>query len=44
MVLLKTRGDRKFDANERWKVGGIIVSCGVAVVSLVLSLLTRMGQ
>lgn len=30
--------------NERWKVGGIIVSCGIAVVSLVLSILTRFGR
>ena len=42
--LIENMRDRKFDANERWKVGGIIVSCGVAVLSLILSVLTRMGQ
>ena len=42
--LIENTRDRKFDANERWKVGGIIVSCGVAVLSLILSVLTRMGQ
>ena len=36
--------ERKADVSERWKIGGIIVSCGVAVVSLILSILTRMGQ
>ena len=36
--------DQKADTNERWKVGGIIVSCGIAVVSLVLSILTRFGK
>ena len=36
--------ERKADISERWKVGGIIISCGVAVVSLILSILTRMGQ
>jgi len=42
--LVENMRDRKFDANERWKIGGIIVSCGVALVSLILSILTRMGQ
>ncbi|MYC75342.1 hypothetical protein F4X10_06145 [Candidatus Poribacteria bacterium] len=42
--LIENMRDRKFDINERWKIGGIIVSCGVAVVSLILSILTRMGQ
>ncbi|MDE0469088.1 MAG: hypothetical protein OYL97_18720 [Candidatus Poribacteria bacterium] len=42
--LIQNMRERKFDTNERWKVGGIIVSCGVAVVSLILSILTRMGQ
>ena len=36
--------EQQADANERWKVGGIIVSCGIAVVSLVLSILTRFGR
>ena len=36
--------DQKADTNERWKVGGIIVSCGIAVVSLVISILTRFGK
>ena len=36
--------EQKGDTNERWKIGGIIVSCGIAIVSLVLSVLTRMGQ
>ncbi len=36
--------ERKADMSERWKIGGIIISCGVAVVSLILSILTRMGQ
>ena len=36
--------ERKTDMSERWKIGGIIISCGVAVVSLILSILTRMGQ
>ena len=36
--------EQKADTNERWKVGGIIVSCGIAVVSLVLSILTRFGR
>ena len=36
--------DQKGDTNEHWKVGGIIVSFGVATVSLILSILTRMGQ
>ena len=35
--------EQKTDTNERWKVGGIIVSCGIAVASLVLSILTRFG-
>ncbi len=42
--LIENMRDRKVDINERWKIGGIIVSCGVAVVSLILSILTRMGQ
>ena len=36
--------ERKVDLSERWKIGGIIVSCAVAVASLILSILTRMGQ
>ena len=36
--------EQKADTSERWKVGGIIVSCGIAVVSLVLSILTRFGR
>jgi hypothetical protein len=36
--------EQKADTNERWKVGGIIVSCGIAVVSLVLPILTRFGK
>ncbi len=36
--------EQKTDTNEWWKVGGIIVSCGIAVVSLVLSILTRFGR
>ena len=42
--LIENMRDRRIDTNERWKVGGIIVSCGVAVLSLILSILTRMGQ
>ena len=42
--LIENMRDRKFDTNERWKIGGILVSCGVALVSLILSILTRMGQ
>ena len=42
--LIENTRERKQDTNERWKIGGIIVSCGVAVVSLILSILTRMGQ
>ena len=42
--LIESMRDRRIDTNERWKVGGIIVSCGVAVLSLILSILTRMGQ
>lgn len=42
--LIENMRERKFDTNERWKVGGIIVSCSVAIVSLILSILTRMGQ
>ena len=36
--------ERKADLSERWKIGGIVVSCAVAVLSLILSILTRMGQ
>ena len=36
--------ERKADTNEHWKIGGIIVSCGIAIVSLVISILTRLGQ
>ncbi len=36
--------ERKADMSERWKIGGIIVSCGVAVLSLILSILTRIGR
>ena len=36
--------DRKADTNERWKISGIIISCGVALVSLILSILTRLGR
>ena len=36
--------EQKADTNERWKVGGIIVSCGIAIASLVLSILTRFGR
>ena len=36
--------DRKADTNERWKISGIIISCGVALVSLILSILTRLGK
>ena len=42
--LIENTRERKQDTNERWKIGGIIVSCGVAAVSLILSILTRMGQ
>ena len=42
--LIENTRDRKLETNERWKIGGIIISCGVAVVSLILSILTRMGQ
>ena len=42
--LIENTRERKSDINERWKIGGIIVSCAVAVVSLILSILTRMGQ
>lgn len=42
--LIESMRERKLDTNERWKIGGIIISCGVAVVSLILSILTRMGQ
>ena len=42
--LIENTRERRSDINERWKIGGIIISCGVAVVSLILSILTRMGQ
>ena len=42
--LIENTRERKSDMNERWKIGGIIISCAVAVVSLILSILTRMGQ
>ena len=42
--LIENARERRVDTNERWKIGGIIVSCGVAVVSIILSILTRMGQ
>ena len=42
--LIENTRERKSDINERWKIGGIIISCAVAVVSLILSILTRMGQ
>ena len=35
--------DQKSDSGERWKVGGIIASCGIAIASLILSILTRFG-
>ena len=35
--------DQKADSGERWKVGGIIASCGIAIASLILSILTRFG-
>ena len=35
--------DQKTDSGERWKVGGIIASCGIAIASLILSILTRFG-
>ena len=36
--------ERKSDKSEHWKIGGIIISCGVAVVSLILSIVTMLGQ
>ena len=42
--LIENMRDRKIDTNERWKIGGIIISCGVAVVSLVLSIWTLLGR
>ena len=30
--------EHKADKNERWKIAGIIVSCGVAVISLIISI------
>jgi len=42
--LIENMRDRKLETNERWKIGGIIVSCGVAVLSLILSILTRIGR
>ena len=36
--------ERKSDTNEHWKIGGIIVSCGIAIVSLVFSIFTMLGQ
>ena len=36
--------ERKADTSEHWKIGGIIISCGVAIVSLILSILTRIGR
>ena len=36
--------ERKADKSEHWKIGGIIISCGVAVVSLILSIVTMLGQ
>ena len=42
--LIESMRERKLDTNERWKIGGIVVSCGVAVLSLILSILTRLGR
>ena len=42
--LIENTRERKSDINERWKIGGIVVSCAVAVVSLILSILTRMEE
>ena len=35
--LIENTRERKSDINERWKIGSIIISCAVAVVSLILS-------
>ena len=34
--------EQKTDKNERWKIGGIIVSCCVAVASIILSIITSL--
>ena len=39
---LSNMRERKADTSERWKVGGIVASCGIAIASLILSILTRL--
>ena len=39
---LSNTRERKADTSERWKVGGIVASCGIAIASLILSILTRL--
>ena len=39
---LSNMRERKSDTSERWKVGGIVASCGIAIASLILSILTRL--
>ena len=34
--------EQKTDKNERWKIGGIIISCCVAVASIILSIITSL--
>ena len=34
-AFIEHQRERKVDTNEHWKIGGIVVSCGIAIVSLV---------
>lgn len=35
--------ERKADSGERWKVGGIIASCSIAIAALIVTILSRLG-
>ncbi len=40
---LSNMRERKADSSERWKVGGIIASCSIAIAALIVSILSRLG-
>ena len=37
---LSNMREQKADTDERWKIGGIVASCGIAIAVLILSVLT----
>ena len=40
---LSNMRERKADSGERWKVGGIIASCSIAIAALIMTILSRFG-